>query len=274
MRAVDRTALRVFAHQMNFRNAVLGEPRMAELLSTICPKLLLRLRPCRSQGDLVVRGKMLMMAAIIGGVGLVAGTQAENIAPNLRLVDPYTITGPTNLLTDYEPINRDGTVNVVVEIPTGTTAKWEVTKPDGKLQWEFKKGKPRVVKYLGYPGNYGMLPRTLLAKEDGGDGDPLDVIVLGEAMPRGAVVKARVVGVLKLLDGGEVDDKIVAVLASSPLAGIKTPDEMKTHFPGVLSIVRTWFENYKGPGEITSNGYAGPVEAMKTIKAAAATYQQ
>ncbi len=126
-----------------------------------------------------MRGKILMIAAIFAGLTLVTGTQAETIAPNLRLIDSYTIVGPKNFLTDYEPVNRDGTINVVVEIPTGTTAKWEVTKPDGKLQWEFKRGKPRVVKYLGYPGNYGMLPRTLLAKEDGGDGDPLDVIVLG-----------------------------------------------------------------------------------------------
>ena len=40
---------------------------------------------------------------------------------------------------------------------------------DGK--WEFRDGKPRVVAYLGYPGNYGMIPRTLLPKEHGGDGD-------------------------------------------------------------------------------------------------------
>lgn len=41
------------------------------------------------------------------------------------------------------------------------------------MKWEFKKGKPRVVSYLGYPGNYGMIPKTLLSKESAGDGDPL-----------------------------------------------------------------------------------------------------
>ncbi len=86
-------------------------------------------------------------------------------------------------------------------------------------------------------------------------------------------MRAHVVGVLKLLDGGEVDDKIVAVLTSSPLAKIKTPDEMRIQFPGVFSILRTWFESYKGPGEITSDGYAGPAKAMKTINAAAAAYR-
>ena len=93
------------------------------------------------------------------------------IAPGLRAVDEYTIIGPKNFLSDYSPKNSDGTINVVVEIPTGTIAKWEVTKPEGKLEWEFKEGKPRIVKYLGYPGNYGMIPRSILPKELGGDGD-------------------------------------------------------------------------------------------------------
>ena len=74
----------------------------------------------------------------------------------------------------------------MIEIPTGTTAKWEVVKPSGELRWEFDQGRPRVVRYLGYPGNYGMIPRTLLPKEEGGDGDPLDVVVLGPAVPRGS----------------------------------------------------------------------------------------
>ena len=124
---------------------------------------------------------------------------AEDIAANLNVLNEYTIIGDKNFLTDFTPFNTDGSINVVVEIPTGTIAKWEVTKPDGVLKWEFKNGKPRKVNYLGYPGNYGMIPRTLIAKDDGGDGDALDVIVLGEAMPRGTVVKARVIGVLKLL---------------------------------------------------------------------------
>jgi len=54
-----------------------------------------------------------------------------------------------------------------------------VKKPDGIMKWAFEDGKPRVIKYLAYPGNYGMIPRTLLPKELGGDGDPLDIIMLG-----------------------------------------------------------------------------------------------
>ena len=70
-----------------------------------------------------------------------------------------------NLLTDHKPVDDNGDINVVVEIPTGTTAKWEVVKPSGELNWKFSNGKPRRIKYLGYPGNYGMVPRTINAKK-------------------------------------------------------------------------------------------------------------
>ena len=128
----------------------------------------------------------------------------------------HTLVGPKNFLKDFEPINSDGTINVVIEIPAGTAAKWEVDKKDGSLKWEFKEGKPRIVKYLGYPGNYGMVPQTLLSKELGGDGDPLDVLVLGKMVPRGSVVDAKLIGILKFLDGGEQDDKLLAVLPGTP----------------------------------------------------------
>ena len=77
----------------------------------------------------------------------------------------------------------------IVEIPAGACEKWEV-KLDGVMRWDMKDGKPRHVKYLGYPCNYGMVPRTMLGKELGGDGDPLDVLMLGPAVPRG-VPRAR-----------------------------------------------------------------------------------
>lgn len=213
--------------------------------------------------------RWLLVAA---GLFLSAPASADDLAPGLKFDGPYKVVGGKNFLTDYAPLNADGTINAVIEIPTGTIAKWEVTKPDGVLAWEFKKGKPRRVKYLGYPGNYGMIPQTLLAKGDGGDGDPLDVIVLGEAVPRGAVVKARVLGVLKLLDGGEVDDKIVAVLDTSAMAKSRSPEDLRRQFPGVLEIVKTWFENYKGPGEITSSGYASADEAMDVVRKAQASF--
>lgn len=202
-----------------------------------------------------------------------AGGEAA-IAPGVEVVDAYTLKGQQNFLSGYEPLNPDGTINVVIEIPAGTTAKWEVVEPSGEMKWEFKKGRPRVVAYLGYPGNYGMVPRTLLPKEQGGDGDPLDVLVLGPAVPRGSVVKARVIGVLGLLDGGEQDDKILAVLEGDPLAEVKSVQELDARFPGVTRIVEIWFESYKGPGELESKGFAGPEAAERVLHAAAAAFPE
>ncbi len=191
-----------------------------------------------------------------------------NIAPGLTVVDAYTIAGGKSLLTGFPALNPEGTINAVIEIPSGTTAKWEVGKPHGELKWEFEKGKPRVVKYLGYPGNYGMIPRTLLPKELGGDGDPLDVLVLGRALPRGSVVEAKVLGVLKLLDRGEQDDKIIAVAKESPLYKVDSIKELDTRFPGVTTIVETWFLNYKGAGKMESRGFSEANEAMNVIQTA------
>ena len=193
-------------------------------------------------------------------------------ASGLTLVDPYTLSGKKHLVRDYPALDASGDINVVVEIPAGTNAKWEVDNTTGTLKWEFRKGKPRIVSYLAYPGNYGMIPGTLLPKEMGGDGDPLDVMVLGPALPRGSVVKARAIGILKMLDGGEQDDKIIAVIPGSDLGQVSSIDELGQMFKGVPGIIETWFSNYKGPGKMESKGFAGIDEARKIIQAAIKAY--
>lgn len=194
-------------------------------------------------------------------------------AASLTKKDQYTLTGKKHLLRDYPPNDPSGNINVVVEIPTGTDEKWEVDKTTGQLKWEFKKGKPRVVSYLGYPGNYGMIPRTLLPKKLGGDGDPLDVIVIGSAVPRGSVLSVRPIGVLKLLDDDEQDDKIIAVLLNSELGGVLSIEELKRKYKGVAEILQIWFTNYKGPGRLQSKGFESVAEAQIVIKAAIEAYK-
>ena len=87
-----------------------------------------------------------------------------------------------NFLKDHKTFNEDGTVNVVIEIPAGISEKWEVSKTTGSLSREFYMGKPRTIDYEPYPINYGMIPRTVLPSRVGGDGDPLDVLVLGNSL--------------------------------------------------------------------------------------------
>lgn len=196
------------------------------------------------------------------------------IAPELKYIDPYTLSSPKNLLKDYPSKDSSENVQAVIEIPAGRTEKWEVEKEDGNLKWNFKKGKPRVLKYIGYPGNYGMVPRTLLSKESGGDGDPLDIILLGPPLNRGEVVSAKLVGVLKLLDDGEQDDKLIAVQFNSPLKKADSLEELDEKFPGITKILELWFTNYKGNGKMKSNGFGDLEEAHKILNKASEQYEK
>lgn len=154
----------------------------------------------------------------------------------------------SHLVNDTPIHSEAGFLQAVIEIPTGTTAKYEVDKVSGKLVWTEENGKAREVAYLGYPGNYGFIPQTLSPKGTGGDGDPLDVIILGPAVERGSVVEIRLIGVLKLKDRGEQDDKLIAVPLKGAFENIESLDQLKTEFPGALEIIQIWFENYKGAG--------------------------
>jgi len=207
-------------------------------------------------------------------VGGLAYADTVRFAETMTATDDFTVVGETDLMAQT-PFNEDGTVRAIVEIPTGTSAKWEVSKDDPRaVYWELKDDKPRIVQYLGYPGNYGAIPGTALPKELGGDGDPLDVLVLGQAVPRGELVGVRLIGVLKMLDDGEQDDKLIAVLtADSPFAGIESMAQLDSEFPGVSEIVNIWFSSYKGPdGGMEALGFEDAEAARAVLDAAAANY--
>ncbi len=94
-----------------------------------------------------------------------------------------------------------------IEIPKGCKAKYELDKETGLLHLD------RVL-YTStvYPANYGFIPRTLAE-----DGDPLDVLVLcGEAMYPSTLVTCFPIGVIKMIDGGSLDEKIIAVPVQDP----------------------------------------------------------
>ncbi|QEW07904.1 inorganic diphosphatase [Nitrincola iocasae] len=211
-------------------------------------------------------------AEALGGLAFSETTPyAAAMAPS----DDFTLVGTEDLMA-MGAINEDGSVRAVIEIPTGTSAKWEMSKEDpNAVYWEYKKGKPRVVNYLGYPGNYGAIPGTALPKELGGDGDPLDVIVLGQAVPRGEVIDVRVIGVLKMLDDGEQDDKLIAVMTQdSPFAHIESIEQLDAEFAGVSQIVDLWFANYKGPdGGMQGLGFEDADSARAVLDAAAANFE-
>lgn len=189
------------------------------------------------------------------------------LAAGLEYSDPLTVRSPKDFLRDFAADAGNGLVNAVVEIPAGACDKWEV-KLDGVMRWDIKDGKPRHVKYLGYPANYGIVPRALLGKDLGGDGDPLDMLVLGPSLPRGTVLPVVVLGTIRLIDAGDKDDKIIAVRPDSPMAACTSIADLDRNFPGVTRILQLWFENYKGPGALQCQGFGSAEDAKALIVAA------
>jgi len=127
-----------------------------------------------------------------------------------------------------------GHFKAVIEIPQGSNLKFELDKGSGMLKLD------RVLSSaVYYPANYGFIPQTL-----GEDHDPLDVLVYcTEAIPPMTVCEARAVGVMTMLDQGEPDDKIIAVLSSDPIYGERrTLDDFPQH---TLKMLRRFFQDYK-----------------------------
>ena len=183
------------------------------------------------------------------------------------------IATPANILFDYPAIAEAGLVNLLVEIPAGTQQKWEAMKSGDGLKWDRKDGQLRVIKYLPYPGNYGMIPRTLLPREAGGDGDPLDVIMLGSSVPRATVIAVKPIAVLRLLDDGEQDDKILAVPLEGPMSDVNSLAELNQRYSGVTQIIELWFTRYKGPGRMESQGYANSDAAWEMINISSSAFE-
>ena len=101
-----------------------------------------------------------------------------------------------------QPAEAPAEVLLAVEIPAGSFTKYEIGEDDGLLHVDRFLSMP-----MAYPANYGSIPRTLA-----GDGDALDALVLTRApLHPGSVIRFRPIGVLRMVDGDEADEKIVGV---------------------------------------------------------------
>jgi len=184
------------------------------------------------------------------------------------LLFTFSCKNTSEPIADYksiQPLNSDSTVNMIVEIPAGTTAKYEMNKQSHQLVIDRINGQPRYIDYLGYPGNYGMVPNTILPKAKGGDGDPLDILLLGPAKKRGSVHRVKLIGVLELLDNGEQDDKLIAIDPTSNWAGVSNISALDSLYPGSKTIIATFFEYYKGKGEMQLKGWSDKLKAQEII---------
>ncbi|HEL4256862.1 TPA: inorganic diphosphatase [Stenotrophomonas maltophilia] len=100
-----------------------------------------------------------------------------------------------------QPQQAPQEVNLAVEIPAGSFTKYEI-KDDGLVHVDRFQSMP-----VAYPANYGSMPRTLA-----GDNDPLDALVLTrEPLHPGVIIRFRPIGYLKMIDGGEHDEKVIGV---------------------------------------------------------------
>ena len=150
----------------------------------------------------------------------------------------------------YAVASMDGeALNVIVEIPAGTNHKIEYRPETGFSNDTLMGGVTRVINFLPYPGNYGFVPNTLMSRDRGGDGDPLDVLVVCESLPTGTRVPVRPIGALLLRDRGEIDTKIIAVPADTTLRTFRAENflQLALEQDAARSIIETWFLNYKGP---------------------------
>jgi inorganic pyrophosphatase len=169
-----------------------------------------------------------------------------------------------NYLRDADPVNSDLTIHVVIENPVGTNEKWEVLS-DGRLVQEFNPDGPVTIPYLPWPANAGMIPRTLFSAELGGDGEPLDVLVLGPSVPRGSLVRAVPIGLLHIVDRLERDDKILAIVPGTPLAAVEDIAELDTRFPGVRQILTNWYTNSRPGSAMDVQGFGSRAAARQLI---------
>ena len=130
--------------------------------------------------------------------------------------------------------NYQQRVKGVIEIPKGSRAKYELDKESGLLILD------RVLySSMYYPANYGFIPRTYCD-----DKDPLDILIFSqiEVVPM-CLVEAKIIGVMRMLDNDEADDKIIAVAADDPSVNhISDISELPSHF---ISELKSFFEDYK-----------------------------
>lgn len=194
------------------------------------------------------------LAALFLGSAFVFSSQVVMAAAT----HPFAVAQPDNVPEE---------AYVAIEIPTGSMTKYEIND-DGFIFVDRYQSMPVV-----YPANYGSLPSTL-----GDDGDPLDALVFTrEPIVPGAFIKVRPVGLLKMIDGGEGDEKIIAVPAGDIDPTYDNIQEIDDIPEIELARIEAFFRVYKqlpDPNKkVELNGYGNAAEAKETLQKAIEAYK-
>ncbi len=169
-----------------------------------------------------------------------------------------------NLLHDI-PAGTKEEMNVIVEIPRGSNNKYEIDKKTGLIKLDRALHSAQT-----YPFDYGFVPQT-----HWDDGDALDVILLSTTpfFP-GLLVPARPIGLFKMIDGGDPDDKVLAVPATDPrFAHIKDIGDVNPH---TLKEIEHFFATYKQlqKKEVKTAGFKGKKAAEAAFEKGKKMYQK
>lgn len=148
-------------------------------------------------------------------------------------------------------------INVIIEIPKGSKNKYEIDKETGLIKLD------RAMKSSqDYPFDYGFVPQSLWE-----DNDALDVILLTtNPLYPGIMVEARPVAVMRMIDGGEGDDKIIAVPKDDPrFDEVQEMTDINKH---TLKEIQHFLETYKSieNKSVLISGVDGRMEAYEAVK--------
>ena len=162
-----------------------------------------------------------------------------------------------------DPANVGTRLPAVIEIPAGSKNKYELEKASGILVLD------RVLySSVRYPANYGFIPRSYCD-----DGDPLDVLVLGqEPVHPLTLVYVRPIGLMKMRDQGKDDEKILAVPVNDP--AFKHINDLPDAPPHLINEIRRFFLDYKvlEEKEVVVDPFEGRESALESIRKALADY--
>ncbi|MDO8336021.1 MAG: inorganic diphosphatase [Candidatus Saccharibacteria bacterium] len=151
-----------------------------------------------------------------------------------------------------------GIINTVVEIPKWSTLKIEWNRE--LAVFELDRVEPSI---FAKPVNYGFIPQTLDE-----DGDELDTLIItNDPIPTGVYLKGRVIGVMKFVDDGEVDDKIIVVPADDRNTGdqINSIDDVHEQWKQKVEHHFNHYKDLKKPGSTKVESWGGVQEAKKVI---------
>lgn len=160
----------------------------------------------------------------------------------------------------------NGIINTVIEISKWSTLKIEWNRDLGIF--ELDRVEPSI---FAKPVNYGFIPQTLDE-----DGDELDTLVVtNDPIPTGVCLKAKVIGVLKFEDDGEVDDKVICVPADDRNTdnAITSINDLQPRFKQKIEHHFSHYKDLKKPGSTKVLGWGDEEEAKQIINSCIERYQ-